>query len=117
TTLTGRHGLSTERVERALDRARSSGEPVLLSVTVPWTGLQDPTAVIEATRGPRDPWFAIEQPDRDRFALGALGCVREHEARGPRRFAEIAERWRRLAARAVVAAPPGLPPGAGLTMV
>ena len=115
--LSGRQGLTPERVDRAVERARSTAEPVLLSVTVPWTGLPDPTAVVAATRGAREPWFSFEQPDRDRFAIAAVGWVSAHESRGDRRFADVAAGWRRLTSRAVLIEPGGLPPGAGLTIM
>ena len=105
-----------ERVERAIERARAGAEPLLLSVTARWTGLPDPTAVVEASRGPREPWFCLEQPDRDRFAIATLGSASTHEVQGAKRFTQIAGAWRRLAARAVVIEPPDLPPGAGLVM-
>jgi isochorismate synthase len=114
--LSGRYGLTAERVERALERARGTRAPALLSATVPWTGLQDPTAVIQASRAAGEPWFSFEQPDRDRFALGGLGAVHTHEARGTSRFGELARRWRRLAADAT-AEHQELPPAAGMTLL
>jgi salicylate biosynthesis isochorismate synthase/menaquinone-specific isochorismate synthase len=71
----------------------------------------DPTAVVVASRRSGEPWFVLEQPDHDRSALAALGCVvalEESAAAGPGRFRRIAERWRALAAHAVCDRPDGL---------
>src|SRR5205823_276947 len=61
-----------------------------------------PTAVACASRRDGERWFCWEQPERDATALAALGCVHWLEAAGPDRFGDVAEGWRRLAARAVV---------------
>ncbi|MHB8696043.1 MAG: isochorismate synthase [Solirubrobacteraceae bacterium] len=114
--LSGRYGLTVERIEKALERARGTRAPALLSATVRWSGLQDPTAVIQASRVAGEPWFSFEQPDRDGFALGGLGSVYAHEARGRSRFGELARRWRRLAADAI-AEHQELPPAAGMTLL
>lgn len=114
--------LLSMRLQEAVRRARSrataqadrTGE-ALAAVTVPLRGL-DPTAVVVASRRPGEPWFAFEQPDRDRTALAALGCVRAIEASGADRFDVVARTWRRLAADAV-ADPPDGPAGAGLVAV
>ena len=50
---------------------------------------------------PAEPWFCSEQPERDRIAIAALGCVVELEARGPDRFEAVAARWRALASAAL----------------
>lgn len=76
----------------------------------------DPTAVVAASRRTGEPWFALEQPDRERSALAALGCVLALEATGPERFARLAARWRRLAATAVCDPVDG-PRGSGLVAV
>ena len=68
-------------------RARSTGEPVLVSVTKRTPETVDPSAVVCASRVGDEPWFCFEQPDRDRIALAALGSVRTLEATGPGRFA------------------------------
>src|SRR5215467_1141961 len=95
---------ATERlrrhIDRALVRARSGGAPVLVSVTSAVDGGTDPTAVAAASRRPGEPWFCLEQPDRDGSALAAVGSVRALEARGPERFEQTAKRWRSLAAAA-----------------
>src|SRR5919202_89916 len=108
-------GLLT-RCERAVRRARRSGRPVLLAHTARLGADVDPSAAVFASRAPGEPWFCLEQPDRDGAALAALGCVRRLTAAGPRRFAEVAAAWRALATAAEADAPDG-PPGAGLAAV
>ena len=61
----------------------------------------------------REPWFAFEQPDRGRAALAGLGEALRLQAAGARRFADVAERWRALAARAVTDPPEDLSGGGG----
>ena len=56
----------------------------------------DPRASCCASRRPGEPWFCLEQPDRDGCALAALGAVRALEAAGADRF----ERGRAPLARA-----------------
>jgi salicylate biosynthesis isochorismate synthase/menaquinone-specific isochorismate synthase len=109
-----------EQLERpfaaALRRARSTGAPVLASVTTALEGVHDPAAIAVASRRPGEPWFCLEQPDRDGWALAALGCVRALEARGEQRFESVSRRWRALAAGAVRTGGDG-PPGSGLVAV
>lgn len=104
-------------VERALRRARSSRpDGVLAAVSWPLSSSVDPVAVVVASRGPGEHWFTLEQPDRDRAALAALGAVASLDARGAGRFTDVARRWRALAADAV-ADPPEGPRGAGCVAV
>src|SRR5436190_1307703 len=112
----GRFGLAAadrarllRRLETAVRRARRSpaGE-VLAAVTVELGREVDPVAVAVASRIHDEPWFCIEQPDRDRAALGTLGCVKALDARGPERFATVARAWRSLARAAECDAPDGL---------
>jgi isochorismate synthase len=102
-----------DRLRAGLLRARSTGEPVLVSVTVPLPDEIDPAAVVCGSRAPGEPWFCMEQPDRDSIALGALGSVRSLEAVGEDRFATVAARWRTVAEAAICDEAPGVP-GAGL---
>jgi salicylate biosynthesis isochorismate synthase/menaquinone-specific isochorismate synthase len=104
------------RLEAALRRARGLGRPVIASHTTELPAGSDPTAMVIAARGSQEPWFCLEQPDRHGSALAALGAVAELTARGPRRFAEVGEQWRRLVSDAV-AEPADGPPGAGLVAV
>ncbi len=101
------------RLTGALSAARSKGRPVIASSSSRPDVAVDPTAVATASRLAGEPWFCFEQPDRDGYALAALGCVRAIEASGPQRFAEVQDRWRRLSAEAAADAPAG-PPGCGL---
>jgi salicylate biosynthesis isochorismate synthase/menaquinone-specific isochorismate synthase len=87
-----------------------------VSVTAEVDPRTDPTALVAAARRPAEPWFCLEQPDRDNSAIAALGAVRVLEASGAGRFGEIARRWRSLAAGAL-SDPPDGPPGAGLLAV
>jgi salicylate biosynthesis isochorismate synthase/menaquinone-specific isochorismate synthase len=87
-------------VDQAVRRARSRGGEALAAVSLPLAADADPAAVAVASRRAGEPWFCFEQPERGAAALGALGCVRAFEARGERRFAEVAAAWRSLASEA-----------------
>src|SRR4051794_406381 len=87
------------RFAEAVKRARRHGE-ALAAITVALDGRVDPTAVVAASRRALEPWFCLEQPERDRAALAALGAVTTLEATGPDRFKAVAARWRKLASRA-----------------
>jgi salicylate biosynthesis isochorismate synthase/menaquinone-specific isochorismate synthase len=89
---------------------------VIVSVTTSAPGTIDPSALVAASRHGGEPWFCLEQPDREGSALAALGCVRALEAQGPDRFSAVAARWRALAASAL-ADPCVGPPGSGLVGV
>jgi salicylate biosynthesis isochorismate synthase len=101
------------RVDAALRQARATGMPALVSVTGRVDSAVDPTAVAVASRRPGESWFCLEQPDRDGYAVAAIGSVRELEARGADRFQVLARRWSAVAAAALTDAPDG-PPGSGL---
>ena len=73
-------GALAARIEEALRRAASSGRPVLASTTAELGPGVDPAAVVFASRRADERWFAWEQPDRDGFALGALGAAHVVEA-------------------------------------
>jgi salicylate biosynthesis isochorismate synthase len=105
----GRHA------HRAVRRARRAGE-ALAAVTVALAPDVDPVAVIAASRRPGEPWFALEQPDADGFALAAAGCVRAIEGGGRERFEDAARAWRALSAGAV-ADPVDGPRGSGAVAV
>ncbi|MBI5103554.1 MAG: isochorismate synthase [Solirubrobacterales bacterium] len=90
----------------AVRRARRHGE-ALAAVTVAAHPGTDPVAVAVASRRDGEPWFCLEQPDRDGAALAALGAVDELEGAGARRFADVAARWRSLASHAVCDPPDG----------
>jgi len=97
--------------KEALRRARRRGR-ALAAITVTVDPATDPVAVAATSRRAGEPWFCLEQPERDRFALAALGAVAELEAAGPQRFAQVAAAWRTLAAHAACDPPAG-PRGSG----
>jgi salicylate biosynthesis isochorismate synthase/menaquinone-specific isochorismate synthase len=103
-----------EHLDLAIRRARQgrAGE-VLGSATWPLRPGIDPTAVVAASRRPGEPWFVMEQPDRDGTALAALGCAVALEARGEQRFRSVAARWRALAGAAACDPPGDGPRGSG----
>jgi isochorismate synthase len=102
-------GYLDEAVRRA---RRRPSEGVVAAVTVAVAPDVDPTATAVASRQGREPWFCLEQPDRERAALATLGCVARLEAHGRGRFEAVARRWRALAAGAACDAPDG-PRGSG----
>ncbi len=104
------------RLRQAVRRARRRGAGVLASVTVPVDPRVDPAAVAFAARRPGEPWFCLEQPDREGAALAALGRVVALDDRGPGRFARAAARWRALAGEALCDPVDG-PRGSGLVAV
>jgi salicylate biosynthesis isochorismate synthase/menaquinone-specific isochorismate synthase len=108
-------GRLLEHLGQAVRRARG-GRPggVLAALTVLVDPRTDPTAVVAVSRRAGEPWFVLEQPDREGSALAALGCVIALEASGPDRFRTVAARWRALAGDAACdEAGPGRPRGAG----
>ncbi|MEA2217534.1 MAG: menaquinone-specific isochorismate synthase [Solirubrobacteraceae bacterium] len=106
--------LLRKRLEQAVRRARKGrAAGVLAALTVPVARDVDPSAVALLCRRPGEPWFCIEQPERERSAIAALGSVVALEARGRRRFDELAGRWRALA-REAICDPPDGPRGAGV---
>jgi isochorismate synthase len=100
------------RLELAVKRARRSGQPTLATITCALPATVDPSAVVCASRRPREPWFLFEQPERAHAALAALGAAACLTAAGAERFATVADRWRALAA-AAVGDPPDDPEGYG----
>ncbi len=88
----------------------------MLSLTTRSRESVDPLSVISASRAREEPWFCLEQPDREGAAVAALGCAHEITGTGARRFKEAATAWRELVARAVADRPDG-PPGSGMTAV
>jgi isochorismate synthase len=88
------------RLRTAVQRARRSGEQMLATISLELAGCVDPTAVACASRRPGEPWFVLEQPDRGRAAVAALGEAIALRASGPQRFEQVGRRWRELAASA-----------------
>jgi isochorismate synthase len=89
---------------------------VLASATASLPADADPTALVVAARGAGEVWFCLEQADRDRSAIAALGAAIELSAEGPGRFTALARRWREVVAGAE-AEPVDGPPGCGLVAV
>jgi isochorismate synthase len=93
-----------ERLELALARARRSGRGTLATLSIALADDVDPAEVACASRRPGEPWFLFEQPDRGGAAVAGLGEAVALSAGGGGRFAEVADRWRALAAAAVAGA-------------
>jgi salicylate biosynthesis isochorismate synthase/menaquinone-specific isochorismate synthase len=89
------------RLDLAVRRARRRGGEVLASMSLALPGEVDPSAVVCASRRADEPWFVFEQPDRGQAALAGLGQAVCLQATGAERFAQVADRWRELAAGAV----------------
>jgi salicylate biosynthesis isochorismate synthase/menaquinone-specific isochorismate synthase len=104
------------RMDDALRSARQSGQSVVASFTARLAHATDPIAVAACSRQPGEPWFCFEQPDRDGYAIAALGSVRVIEAGGADRFALADRRWAEISAAAITDALDG-PPGCGLIAV
>jgi isochorismate synthase len=107
-------------VGAAAGRARSTGAPALAAITVPIPAELDLSAAVLKARRTDDRFSSLEQPDRDGFALAALGQATTIEARGPTRFAEVAAQARALGRSAFADDPaedPLRPPAAGPVFV
>jgi isochorismate synthase len=63
------------RVAEAIERAARHRRPVVAAVTLPLDPSLDVSGCVFASRRAEERYFAWEQPDRDRFAIGALGSV------------------------------------------
>ena len=104
------------RVSIALRRARTAGVPVLASVTASLSGSIDPTAIVTGSRAPGEPWFCLEQPQREGFALAGRGSAWTLDARGRDRFSALDRGWRAIAGGAVAEDVAG-PAGSGVVAV
>jgi isochorismate synthase len=103
--------VTTSDLLGALAKGADRGRRTLVSVTRE-VEVDDPCAVVFASRLASDRWFCWDQPDRE-FALAGLGVAHEASSRGPRRFREVAEECLRLGDHPVLEEPRGLPAGAG----
>ena len=103
--------VTTSDLLGALAKGAERGRRTLVSVTGE-VEVDDPCAVIFASRLASDRWFCWEQPDRE-FALAGLGVAHEATSRGPRRFREVADECLRLGDHPVLEEPRELPAGAG----
>ena len=101
-----------DAVSIAIEDAGARGRRTLASATVA-VDSTDVSGAVLASRLASDRWFCWEQPDRDGFALGALGSAHEVVSRGPERFGDVARDCSELLRDAAIEAPPGLPAGAG----
>ena len=100
-------GALTARVEEALRRAAAGRRPVLASATLELGAGVDPAATVFASRRADERWFAWEQPDRDGFALGALGTAHAVDsAPAGDRFGAAAHECSELMRDAVIGEPP-----------
>ncbi len=104
------------KLTAGLRRSRVSGVPVLVSLTARCPAAADPVAVVAGSRRQAQHWFCFEQPNRDGYAVAALGCARELTANGEGRFREVDRAWRELIGAALADEPAG-PPGSGLVAV
>ena len=104
-------GVTTEALLGALAKAAGRGRRTLVCVTTE-VEVDDPCAVVFASRLASDRWFCWEQPDRE-FALAGLGVAHEASSRGEGRFGDVAEECLRIGGDAVTDEPRGLPAGAG----
>lgn len=73
----------------------------------------DPSAIVLGSRRATDRWFCWEQPDREGFAIAALGSVREIVSRGESRFADLAAGCAAVTGELEVVGEQELPAGAG----
>jgi isochorismate synthase len=103
--------VTTSDLLGALAKGAERGRRTLVSVTRE-VEVDDPCAVVFASRLASERWFCWEQPDRA-FALAGLGVAHEAASRGDRRFEEVADECLRLGDRPVLDEPRGLPAGAG----
>lgn len=108
------------RIEGALRSARADGRTAYASVTVGVSPELDLSAAVLAARRADDRFSCLEQPDRDGFALAALGQAALVEASGSRRFAVAAARLEEIGRRMHAEDPasdPRRPPAGGPVFV
>jgi salicylate biosynthesis isochorismate synthase/menaquinone-specific isochorismate synthase len=99
-------------IDEAIAEAAGRERRTLAAATVEIEPL-DPSGAVLASRRASDRWFCWEQPERDGFALAALGSAREIVSRGPDRVADVAADAAELFHDAVAIGPADSPPGAG----
>jgi salicylate biosynthesis isochorismate synthase/menaquinone-specific isochorismate synthase len=75
-------GALRARVKEALWRAARAGRPVVASLTIELDPDLDVGSCVFATRAAEERYFVWEQPDRARFAIGALGAAWTIDAAG-----------------------------------
>ncbi|MEH3054505.1 MAG: isochorismate synthase [Patulibacter minatonensis] len=113
-------GAALARLEQRIHKAaaRRHGEPLLVSAT---SRVVRPASLTDLLRGAGvagEPWALIEQPDRRRRGLLALGAAATIAAdrNAVHRLAHIADRWQRRASTALADAPGGIP-GSGVVLL
>src|SRR5918996_1107349 len=99
-----------ESIERLCDRRLD--RRVLVSVTAE-VDVEDPSSAVFGSRLAGDRWFCWEQPDRDGFALSALGSVHEAVSRGRERFGDLVGECSAVTRGRLGDEPAELPAGAG----
>jgi isochorismate synthase len=109
-------GRLEKRAEDAVGMARRGGGPAIASVTVPVTGVPDPSAAVLVGRRPEDWWACLELPERDGFALAGLGEAAVIEESGGERFQRAAAAAAALGRRLLGDEPRG-PGGSGPVLV
>ncbi|CAN5494417.1 isochorismate synthase [soil metagenome] len=102
------------RFVHLLDSAKGRRRLVSLTVEV---ATPDPVAAVIGSRMASDRWFCWEQPERDRFALAAVGSAYESLGRGTGRFGQVAESCALIMRDRIFDEPSGMPPGAGAVWV
>jgi isochorismate synthase len=90
----------------------AAGKRRLVSVTAP-VEIEDPCAAVFASRLAGDRWFCWEEPDRDGFALAALGSAHELVSRGPDRFVDLSRESAAVVRDRLADEPDDVPVGAG----
>ncbi|HEX2415240.1 MAG TPA: isochorismate synthase [Thermoleophilaceae bacterium] len=108
------------RTSQALAQARRDGSVAFAAVTTTISPDTDLSAAVLAARRREDRFACFEQPDRDGFALAALGQAAVVQASGPGRFAAASGQARELARRTFADDPAGdsrRPPAAGPVFV
>jgi salicylate biosynthesis isochorismate synthase/menaquinone-specific isochorismate synthase len=108
------------RIGRARSTALAAGARAVASVTMAVPAGLDLSAAVLAARREDDDWFCFEQPERDGFALAALGAAAIVEASGAGRFADASCAARNLGRRTFADDPgadPGRPDAAGPVLV
>ena len=104
------------RLQEASALSRTDGKRAIAAITIPLAPELDPSALVLAARRPDDRFACFEQPDRNRFALAALGQAEMLESRGRERFVDVARRARELGRRVIADDPardPSRPPACG----